>query len=123
MMDSFSNSYAEARAKFITAASAANARVHSYGRDDLAGREGERLTCDVAVLGDDTAEKAMIVITGTHGIEGYCGSAILHSWLKSLVGNTFNDGIKIILVHAINPWAFSHNTRTTENNVDLREVG
>lgn len=118
-MDSFSSSYAEARAKFIAAASAANARHLQYGRDDFAGREGERLTCDVAVLGDDIAEKAVIVITSTHGIEGYCGSAILHRWLTSQVGNTPSDGIKIILVHAINPWAFSHNTRTTENNVDL----
>lgn len=118
-MDSFSDSYGEARVKFIAAASAANARIHNYGRDDLAGREGERLTCDVAVLGGDTAEKAVIVITGTHGIEGNCGSAILHRWLTSKVGHTLSDGIKIVLVHAVNPWSFSHKTRTTENNVDL----
>jgi hypothetical protein len=118
-MDSFSGSYAEARAKFIAAASAANARIYNYGRSDLEGREGERLTCDVAVLGEDTTEMAVIVITGTHGIEGYCGSAILHRWLISQVGNTLDKSIKIVLVHAINPWAFSHNTRTTENNVDL----
>jgi hypothetical protein len=85
-MDSFSNSYVEARAKFIAAASAANARIYNYGRDDLTGREGERLTCDVAVLGDDTAKTAVFVITGTHGIEEYCGSAILHRWLTSQVG-------------------------------------
>ena len=118
-MDSFSGNYVEARAKFIAAASAANARIYNYDWGDLAGREGERLTCDVAVLGDDTAEKAALVIAGTHGIEGYCGSAILHKWLTLQVEQTLGEEIKIVLVHAINPWAFSHNTRTTENNVDL----
>jgi Protein of unknown function (DUF2817) len=118
-MDSFSNSYAEARAKFVAAASAANARIYNYGRSDLVGSEGERLTCDIAVFGEDTTDIAVIVITGTHGVEGYCGSAILHSWLTSQVDNTLTENIKIVLVHAINPWAFSHNTRTTENNVDL----
>lgn len=119
MLNNFSENYAEARTKFIAAASAAKARTYIYGRDDLRGREGERLTCDVAVLGEDTTDRAVIVIAGTHGIEGYCGSAILHRWLTSQVGNNSIDGIKIVLVHAINPWAFSHNTRTTENNVDL----
>ena len=118
-MDSFSSSYAEARAKFFAAASAAKANIYNYGRDDLTGRDGERLTCDVAVLGDHTAEKAVIVITGTHGIEGYCGSAIVNCWLTSRVGNPLGEGIKIVVVHAVNPWAFSNNTRTTENNVDL----
>lgn len=116
-MDSFSESYAEARDKFLAAATAAGARLHSYGRDDVTGLDGEALSCDVAVLGPDRAERAAIVITGTHGVEGYAGSAVLHRWLAAR--DQSRDGIKIVLVHAINPWAFSHKTRTTENNVDL----
>ena len=119
MIDSFSGSYAEARQKFVTAAHDAKARIHIHGRDDLRGRDGECLACDVAVLGADDAERAAIVITGTHGIEGYCGSAILHSWLASRASNAAFDGIKVVLVHALNCWGFSHKTRTTENNVDL----
>lgn len=117
-MDSFSETYAAARGKFLAAASDAGARIYTYGRDDLKGIEGEALACDVAVLGPDRAGPAAIVITGTHGIEGFTGSAILHRWLQSARTDAAR-GLKIVLVHAINPWAFSHQTRTTENNVDL----
>lgn len=119
MTNSFSGSYAEARQKFLAAARSAGARIHSYGRDDLRGKDGEELACDVAVLGSDSAETAAIVISGTHGAEGYCGSAILHRWLAGHAGKAPADGTKIVLVHAINPWAFSNKGRTTENNVDL----
>lgn len=117
-MDSFSESYVQARGKFLAAANDAGARVHSYGRDDLTGIDGERLVCDVAVLGPEEAAGAAIVICGTHGAEGYCASAIQHRWLANR-RNDASDAIKIVLVHAINPWSFSHKTRTTENNVDL----
>ncbi len=115
-MDSFSASYSEAREKFLAAAGEAGARIHAYGRDDLRGLDGEHLSCDVAVLGPDGAERAAIVITGTHGVEGFAGSAVLHRWLTA---RRVPDDVKVVLVHAVNPWAFSHKTRTTENNVDL----
>src|ERR1700741_416184 len=109
-MDSFSETYAVARGKFLAAASDAGARIHTCARDDLKGIDGEALACDVAVLGRDKARRAAIVITGTHGIEGFTGSAILHRWLQSPRTDAARD-IKIVLVHAINPWAFSHKTR------------
>ena len=117
-MDSFTESYAEARGKFLAAALDAGARLHSYGRDDLKGSAGEPLACDVAILGPENAARAALAITGTHGIEGFTGSAVLHRWLTSRRSAQHND-VKIVLVHAINPWAFSHKTRTTENDVDL----
>jgi hypothetical protein len=116
-LDSFAESYAEARGKFLAAASDAGAALHTYGRDDLRGSAGEHLACDVAILGPENAARAAIAITGTHGIEGFTGSAVLHRWLTS--ARASHDEVKIVLVHAINPWAFSHKTRTTENNVDL----
>jgi len=118
-IDSFSASFSEARSKFLEASEAAGARLFSYGRNDLAGKEGEYLACDVAVLGNDDASSAALVVAGTHGSEGYCGSAILHRWLGNRSRSGTPAGIKVVLVHAINPWAFSHKTRTTENNVDL----
>lgn len=118
-MDHFSNSYREAREKFHAAATHAGARLHTYQRNDIRGMDGEGLACDVAVVGPGRAEKVAIVIAGTHGVEGYCGSAILSEWLTTRTGDRVFNDIKIVLVHAINPWAFSHKTRTTENNVDL----
>ena len=117
--DSFSSSYGEARGKFLAAARDAKARIHSYGRDDVRGKEGESLACDVAVLGPDDAERAAIVITGTHGVECFGPSAILHHWLRLSRSQVEIGDAKIVLVHALNSWGFSHKTRTTENNVDL----
>jgi hypothetical protein len=116
---SFSESYNEARRKFLAAAHEAKARIHSYRQLHIEGKGGENLTCDVAVLGPEEAECAAIVISGTHGAEGFCGSAIQHRWLTSHGTDATMDSIKIVLVHAVNPWAFSHITRTTEHNVDL----
>ncbi|MEZ5832035.1 MAG: DUF2817 domain-containing protein [Dongiaceae bacterium] len=118
-LDSFSESYVVARAKFLAAASDAGAEICSYGRDDLRGIEGEQLACDVAVLGPPSADRAALSVIGTHGIEGFAGSAVLYRWLTEEHRNRRGENLKIVLVHAINPWAFSHKTRTTENNVDL----
>jgi hypothetical protein len=117
--DSFSADYAGARGRFLDAAAHAGATVVSYGRDDVRGRDGEALACDVAVLGAADAPAAALVISGTHGAEGYCGSAIQHRWLTSGGAGRIPFGVKVVLVHAINPWAVSHKTRATENNVDL----
>ncbi len=119
MADSFAASFAEARHMFLDASRAAGAIPYSYSRDDIAGRDGEVLSTDVAVLGDAAAPLAAVVITGTHGSEGYCGSAILHRWLVERAAAALPDGVKVVLVHAINPWAFSFKTRANENNVDI----
>ena len=115
----FSDSYREAQGKFLAAARNADAQLYGYGRDDLTGAEGEPLVCDVAVLGRSDAERAAIVITGTHGAECFAPSAILHRWLTSPRSRAEIGDIKVVLVHALNCWGFSHKTRTTENNVDL----
>lgn len=119
MPDHFSEGYAEARAKFLQAAAQAGASVVSFLREGLLGRDGEELAVDVAVLGDPTADNAAIVISGTHGSEAGCGSAIQHRWLADRAGDAQMNGLRLVLVHAVNPWGFSHGTRATETNVDL----
>ncbi len=118
-MKSFSDTYSEARSKFVSAAHDAGARIHTYGPAGLAGKHGETLHCDVAILGPARAEKAAVIVAGTHGAEGFCGSAILHRWLSEFRDAGPAQDTKVVLVHAISPWAFSHMTRANENNVDL----
>lgn len=114
----FSESYHEARTRFCTLAANAEAQLLSYRQPDATGAEGEALSIDLALWGPSAAERAAIVFTGVHGAEGFCGSAVLQSWL-SRGPLILPDGVRLVLVHAANPWAFSHMTRTTENNVDL----
>jgi hypothetical protein len=116
-MECFSDSYAEARGKFLLACADAGARVTTYPREGLLGETGEVLATDVACLGPESAQRAAIVICGTHGSEAFSASAILTRWLSSRNGRP--PDIRLVFVHAINPWAFSHRTRTDENNVDI----
>ena len=116
-MDSFSESFAEARGKFLTASAGAGARFKTYPLEAVRGETGEPLATDVACLGPEVAERVAIVVSGTHGAEGFCGSAIQTRWLSSAHRDL--DRTKLVLVHAINPWAFSHRTRSNENNVDI----
>jgi hypothetical protein len=47
------------------------------------GPGGEALYLDVSVLGPGTASRVFVVGSGTHGIEGYSGSAAQRAWLRS----------------------------------------
>ncbi|RWO84857.1 MAG: DUF2817 domain-containing protein [Mesorhizobium sp.] len=116
-MDSFSESYLEARNKFLVACAQAGAQVTHYHREGFRGEAGESLAADVACLGPETADRSAIVICGTHGSEAFSGSAILTRWLSSRSSGA--PSVRLVLVHAINPWGFSHRTRTDENNIDI----
>jgi predicted deacylase len=115
--DGFSDSYIEARERFLTAAAAADARITTYPLTGVRGEIGESLATDVACLGSEAAERVAIVVSGTHGAEGFCGSAIQTRWLSCTHGDL--DNTKLVIVHAINPWAFSHRTRSDENNINI----
>jgi hypothetical protein len=114
---SFSDSYAEARKKFVDAARRAGAKLASYQHPDQRGPGGEPLYLDVSVLGPGDASRVFLVGSGTHGIEGYSGSAAQRAWLRSRP--RLPKDTAVIFFHAHNPWGFAHKTRVTEENVDL----
>ncbi|MCM5572120.1 M14 family metallopeptidase [Burkholderiaceae bacterium FT117] len=115
----FAPDYASARARFLAAAARAGARVDVFVNDLAAGPDGGSLSTDVAVLGPADAEAALLVVSGTHGPEGFVGSAAQVALLDALAGGAASPPVRIVLVHAINPFGFAHLSRTTENNVDL----
>ncbi len=114
----FSESYARARGKFLDTARACGARLAHYRNWDAQGPAGEHLYLDVAVVGSPQASKVFAAGCGTHGIEGFCGSAALTNWLRAR-GTGVPSDTAVVLFHAHNPWGFAWKTRTTEENVDL----
>ena len=116
-LTAFSNSYAEARKKFVDAARRAGAKLASYKHPDERGPAGEALYLDVAVLGPGSASRVFVVGSGTHGIEGYSGSAAQRAWLRGRP--RLPKDTAVMFFHAHNPWGFAHKTRVTEENVDL----
>lgn len=115
----FSPTYAVARAKFLMAAARASARVDVFVNDVATAPDGSSLSTDVAVLGPDNAKAGFLVVSGTHGPEGFVGSAAQLALLDELAVRAGTQDIRLVLVHAVNPWGFSHVIRTTENHVDL----
>ena len=115
----FSGSYAQAREKFIAACLARELKVDSRKNTNVKGVAGEDLYMDIAQIGHPNAAKTLFLMSGTHGVEGYCGSGaqigfLTTGWFSDLPADT-----KVVLVHAMNPFGFSHDRRVNEDNVDL----
>ena len=116
----FAQSYAEARRKFIDAASAAGREPVPHAHP-LLGREGEPLAMDVARFGAADAAAVLILSSACHGVEGFCGSGVQNALLADA---GFHDaaaqaGVALLYIHALNPYGFSWLRRTTHENVDL----
>ena len=112
-----SGDYQTARNAFLTATQSVRASVTSYPHPQI-GPAGEPLAVDVAELGSSEAEKTVLVVSGTHGVEGYCGSALQTEWVAKHSGDRPDD-TRIILVHGFNPVGFAWVRRVNEDNVDL----
>jgi Protein of unknown function (DUF2817) len=116
----FSQTYAEARAKFLIAAHAVGLSVTSHAHP-LAGRDGEALALDVVRDGPADARAVLLLSSACHGVEGFCGSgvqvALLHD--GALRSRAHAAGVALVYVHGLNPHGFSWWRRTTHENVDL----
>lgn len=112
----FANDYSEARSLFRNAAVAANATLHEL-EHPLKGPSSEALFMDVAVIGDPDASKVLVISSGVHGVEGFCGSACQVALMES--GLAATSSVAVVLAHAVNPFGFAHLRRTNEDNVDL----
>ena len=72
--DFFADSYLEAREKFLKASQSAGAMLTEHALPKPYGPNGDTLLVDVAQLGADDPKSLLILISGTHGVEGFCGS-------------------------------------------------
>lgn len=117
----FGARYAEARALFLDAASAAGARLEAHVHPDVHGAEGEALAIDLAFCEAPSATDLLIFTSGTHGVEGFCGSGCQIALLRDASFRRFaaDAGVALLFVHAVNPYGFSHRRRVNEDNVDL----
>ncbi|MBS0224343.1 MAG: M14 family metallopeptidase [Proteobacteria bacterium] len=117
--DCFSESYAEARAKFCAAAATAGGSIRSWLNPSALGPNGEKLHLDTARFGATDADKMLVMISSTHGVEGHCGSGAQIAWLRTGGPSKLPKNTGALLVHAINPYGFAWTRRVNEDNVDL----
>ncbi|RME54727.1 DUF2817 domain-containing protein [Candidatus Woesearchaeota archaeon] len=100
----FSESYYEAREKFLKAT-----------------KSMELVTCngtDVALLEAKNKKNLAIIVSGVHGVEGYTGSAIQNMFARHII----NKNCSWLFIHALNSYGFKNNRRFNKNNVDLNRA-
>jgi hypothetical protein len=116
----FADTYAQARALFLTEVSAAGLAVHHH-LHPLRGAQREELAMDVARDGAMGADKLLIVSSACHGVEGHCGSGVQVAALRDAawLAHARKAGVAVLYIHALNPHGFSHSRRVTHENVDL----
>ena len=116
-MNLFSESYAQARGRFLEACGYPGAAVegHQNLNSDPAQRD---LWTDVALLGPPNADEVLVLCSGTHGVEGFCGSAIQTGLLQGGLSSRL-ERQRAVLIHALNPYGFANLRRANEDNVDL----
>lgn len=110
----FSANYARARGRFREAAEKVGFEVEAWPIGEN-GPDGTPLTIDAATAG--AGRRTLILSSGLHGVEGFFGSAVQLAWLDQL--DAVPDGLRVVLLHALNPFGFAWLRRVNENNVDL----
>lgn len=117
----FAPTYAEARRRFLVAARARGAAIESLPNRDVVGIEGEPLAMDVALVGAPDAAGLLVLSSGLHGVEGFCGSGCQVALLQDdeVEAARAASGVALLFIHALNPWGFSHGRRVNEDNADV----
>lgn len=118
----FSTGYAEGRKRWLArlALLTGPLRYFPYQCSGV-GPDNEALLTDTVWLGDDDAEQVLVVISGTHGVEGLAGNAIELDCLDLLISGaiTLPERTAILLVHALTPWGYAWLRRCGADGVDL----
>src|ERR1700761_2899507 len=114
----FPPDYAAARANFLKAAGDADLGTTSRVHPNARTRDGKSLFLDTAVIGPREAGTALLMISATHGVEGYFGSGVQTGMLREGLLDA-PDGAKIVLLHALNPYGFAWDRRVNEDNADI----
>ncbi len=117
--DYFSSDYVSARERFRASARAAGASLGAHELPHHRGAQNEALTIDVARLGADRATRALVLISGTHGVEGFCGSGCQAGFFADRLHEALPPDTCVLLIHALNPYGFSWLRRVNEDGIDL----
>ena len=118
----FNTSYSACREQF-TALARQHPRLltHQQTPCPAPGPDGDTLFTDIAWLGSDGAGKVLVLISGTHGAEGFAGSAVQNDFLGEAVRNGWQPpaDTAVLLIHALNPWGMAWGRRCDHDGIDL----
>ena len=115
----FSPDYITARSRIREAASRLGCQIEAHPVGDT-GPNGEELTIDVVITPGTSQDRALVLSSGLHGVEGFFGSAVQLGVLEDWISRKESlPGVRCVLLHALNPFGFAWRRRVNETNVDL----
>ncbi len=118
ILDYFSKDYDTSRNKFLDEARKNNGRIYSF-QNHKPGPNDQSLFTDVAIFGTSAPKLTLVLTSGTHGVEGFVGSAIQTGLLRQGIVWDLIPDMQLVMIHAINPYGFAHLRRFNEDNIDL----
>jgi hypothetical protein len=113
----WSSGYRSARRDFLEASRRQNLEVSDW--INPSGDAAMPLVTHAAYAGPANPEHVLVIGSGTHGVEGLCGSMVQCDLVSSGVSAALPAGLALLLIHAINPFGFAFIRRADETNVDV----
>lgn len=118
----FHETYALARQAWLDSLESLSLPVqHAFFPCSGGGPDGDLLVTDVALLGAADAQQVVVLIAGTHGIEGFAGTAVQLDFMALLATGSLElpENTALLLIHALTPWGYAWLRRCDEEGVDL----
>lgn len=113
--------YAACRDNFVRLVDAFSKNMVDQRSWPLPVADEPGLYTDAVLLGNPQAEQTLVLISGTHGVEGYAGSAIQRFLLQYLQSDTgaITADWNMLMLHALNPWGMQHARRCDQATLIL----
>lgn len=118
----YQDTWEECREAFIDHAEQMKAQFDSVEIFSIpvSSKTDNDLTIDFCYIpAKDTTLKLIVINSGTHGIEGFVGSAVQQMLMEEFFKPEMFSETGLLMVHGMNAWGFNNERRFTENNVDL----
>lgn len=118
----FAVRYQDAREQWLDAAERVSDSSSIWSiAHPLSGPDGKPLATDCAWIGPADATRVIVVISGTHGVEGYVGNAIQRQLLAQLQNGKqrLPKHCALLCLHALTPWGMAWYRRCDEHGIDL----
>ncbi len=114
----FSSDYRAARQRFLeSAVKCPNFSFHEELKLDAKGPDGKDLFIDIVWLGPVDADKILIHLSATHGVEGHVGAAGQQSLVEDPIA--LQENTACVMVFGVNSFGYIWNRRVNENNIDV----
>lgn len=118
-MEYFAESYAHARGMFLSSAMETGAAIETMTHPNALCPAGGPLCIDIARIGPKDASNVLFMMCGTHGVEGYSGSAAQIAFLKHGLPERLPPHVAIVILHGLNPYAWSRDSQRNEDGIDI----